>query len=139
MSASVEIALLVTAAIAILSTAMLIVGVEILRARRKHRRATTRADAQVAATELEARARLLEYRIEMLTEQLASLEERRLELPETSKETPFVPAAVDPRLVPGRKARRRPLAANARETATLVVVPEVQPPASPNGDGAAQV
>ena len=135
-SISTDVALLLTAAITALATFALVVGIAALRARRKGRRAATRAETRVEAAELEARSHLLEYRIEMLSEQLESLEERRLAMPAPGKDTPLVPAAVEPRLVPGRAPRRRLFTSGVRETRTLVVVPEVEPPASPNGEAA---
>ena len=103
-----------------------VLGVVLLR----HRRARVVRDRiTLAETARAARARLLEYRVQLLTEQLDRLESERDPGSPGKDRQPRGTAAVEPKLVPGRRAAERPLQeARAKEAARprLVVVPDIQ-------------
>jgi hypothetical protein len=105
-----------------------VLGVVLLR----HRRARVAHDrASLAETARAARARLLEYRVQLLTDQLDRLESERDPGAPGVDRQPLGTAAVEPKLVPGRRAPERPLKeARAKELARprLVVVPDVDEP-----------
>ena len=103
-----------------------VLGVVLLR----HRRArVVRERISLAETARAARARLLEYRVQLLTEQLDRLGSERDPSAPGEHRQPRGTAAVEPKLVPGRRAAERPLQeARAKEAARprLVVVPDVE-------------
>jgi len=116
-------------------------GLLLLRRRGERNRTENTDDRDDGdAVELEARARLLEYRIQLLSEQVASLVERKDALTAGDGRTPLVPAAVEPKLVPGHPPAGRPLQQGPQaplERMRLVVVPQAEQPASANGHGSA--